>query len=47
MIIQRGLNLKQGADLLNERGIKTSQGKGFKPMTVKRYLDRFKDIGKA
>jgi len=40
MIIQRGLNLKQGADLLNERGIKTAQGKEFKPMTVKRYLDR-------
>lgn len=42
MFIQRGYTLKQGADLLNERGIKTAQGKEFKPMTVKRYLDRFK-----
>ena len=43
MFIQRGFTLKQGANLLNERGIKTAQGKEFQPMTVKRYLDRLKD----
>jgi DNA invertase Pin-like site-specific DNA recombinase len=43
MFIQRGYTLKQGAELLNERGIKTAQGKEFQPMTVKRYLDRLKD----
>jgi hypothetical protein len=43
MFIERGFTLKQGADLLNERGIKTAQGKEFKPMTVKRYLDRLTD----
>jgi DNA invertase Pin-like site-specific DNA recombinase len=43
MFIQRDFTLKQGADLLNERGLKTAQGKEFKPMTVKRYLDRLKD----
>jgi DNA invertase Pin-like site-specific DNA recombinase len=40
MFVDKGFTLKQGADLLNERGIKTAQGKEFKPMTVKRYLDR-------
>ena len=44
MIIERGYTLKQGADLLNERGVKTAQGKEFKPMTVKRYLDRSKKV---
>lgn len=43
MFIQRGYTLKQGADLLNSRGIKTATGKDFKPMTVKRYLDRLTD----
>jgi hypothetical protein len=43
MFIQRGYTLKQGAELLNERGIKTTTGKEFKPMTVKRYLDRLTD----
>ncbi len=41
MFVERGFTLKQGADLLNERGIKTVNGKEFKPMTVKRYLDRY------
>lgn len=40
MFVERGFTLKQGADLLNERGLRTAQGKEFKPMTVKRYMDR-------
>jgi hypothetical protein len=43
MFIQRGFTLKQGADLLNERGVRIGQGKEFKAMTVKRYMDRLKD----
>ena len=43
MFKERNFTLKQGADLLNERGIKTAQGKEFKAMTVKRYIDRIKN----
>jgi hypothetical protein len=43
MLIQRCFTLKQGADLLNERGVRIGQGKEFKAMTVKRYMDRLKD----
>jgi DNA invertase Pin-like site-specific DNA recombinase len=40
MFKERNFTLRQGADLLNERGVRTAQGKEFKPMTVKRYMDR-------
>lgn len=42
MFIESGYTLKHGADFLNEHCVKTAQGKEFKPMTVKRYLDRIK-----
>lgn len=43
---KEGYTLKQLADYLNEKGITTAQGKQFKPMTVKRYIDRL-DLNKG
>jgi len=43
MFVDRGFTLNQGATLLNELGVKTVQGKEFKSMTVKRYIDRLKE----
>jgi site-specific DNA recombinase len=37
---QPGLTLQQLADQLNHEGFTTAQGKAFKPMQVKRVLDR-------
>lgn len=36
----KGYTLQATADYLNTKGIKTVQGKDFKPMTVKRYIER-------
>jgi hypothetical protein len=38
--IDKGYTLQAIADYLNTKGFKTAQGKDFKPMTVKRYIDR-------
>lgn len=35
-----GYSLQKTADHLNAKGFRTAQGKEFKPMTVKRYIDR-------
>lgn len=40
MFKERDFTLEQSATLLNELGVKTAQGKAFKPMTIKRYIDR-------
>ncbi len=38
--IDKGYTLQAIADYLNTKGFKTAQGKEFKPMTVKRFIDR-------
>lgn len=38
--MDKGYTLQAMADYLNTKGFKTAQGKDFKPMTVKRYIDR-------
>lgn len=38
--MDKGYTLQATADYLNTKGFKTSLGKEFKPMTVKRFIDR-------
>lgn len=38
--LDKGYTLQVAADYLNAKGIKTTQGKEFKPMTIKRYISR-------
>jgi len=40
----KGYTLQATADYLNSKGLKTVQGNNFNPMTVKRYIDRLKNI---
>lgn len=42
--IDKGYTLQAIADYLNIKGLKTVQSKEFKPMTVKRYIERLKKI---
>lgn len=41
--INKGYTLQAIAHYLNTKGIKTTQGKEFKPMTVKRYIGRLSE----